>query len=219
MSGLRWEVCCLVVKFYSFKLPKFLLPSLPKPQTIFTFLIFFNQHLSAQSHPQNWIPKRHHRHLGWEPSLEKKKSKKDRTRTIAASNTAKSHQLLTWGWVNWRLRSKLIVKVWDVISTLKERKKRRRKFFVKNILPFDSCEKTMLLHGHSVLFTMTQAFFHVSVEQLLEDVLGVGSQVILELQLSPDYPICDSFPVVVLKQMISNIEHFEFSSNPPRLSY
>ena len=54
----------------------------------------------------------------------------------------------------------------------------------------------MLLQCNRILFPKSETFFHLTTEQLLQDVFCVGSEVVLELQLPLQYPLGDDLPVV-----------------------
>ena len=54
----------------------------------------------------------------------------------------------------------------------------------------------MLFQCSCILFPKSETFFHLTTEQLLQDVFCVRSEVVLQLQLPLQYPLGDDLPVV-----------------------
>ena len=53
----------------------------------------------------------------------------------------------------------------------------------------------MPLHVLTVLEAVAQAGLHLAGEQPLDDVLGIGGEILLELELAPHHPLSDDLPV------------------------
>ena len=98
--------------------------------------------------------------------------------------------------INGRFGSELIIKVGHIILPLELRQEGGRHPPVQHLVPLDSGEEPVLLHGDAVPLTRAQSLLHRSVEKPLDDVLGIGCEVVLELQLPPEHPLRDGLPVV-----------------------
>ena len=75
-------------------------------------------------------------------------------------------------------------------------KKGRLGLPLENIGPVNSGEESVLLQCSRILFPKSETFFHLTTEQLLQDVFCVRSEVVLQLQLPLQYPLGDDLPVV-----------------------
>ena len=87
---------------------------------------------------------------------------------------------------------------------------------LQHLVPADPREEPVLLDGQSVPLPGAQPLLHGPVEQPLDDVLGVGCQVILELKFASEDPVCDGLSVVAGKWRRSR-QHVvdENSKTPP----
>ena len=119
--------------------------------------------------------------------------------TFEASKLIVLSDWFTWRRVYGRFGSEFIVKVGHIILSLELGKEGGLHPPLQHLIPLDPGEEPVLLYGLGVLLPGTEPLLHGPVEQPLDDVLGVGGQVVLELELASEDPLRDGFSVVAGK--------------------
>jgi len=118
--------------------------------------------------------------------------KTEAKKSVINSRTGRNSRGRIYG----RFGSELVIKVGDVIFTFQLRHEWWSLFSLKNLIPLDSSKESMLLDGKSISISVSKSLLHISVEKLLENILGIWSQIVLELEFTLENPLGDGLPVV-----------------------
>ena len=118
--------------------------------------------------------------------------KTEAKKSVINSRTGRNSRGRIYG----RFGSELVIEVGDVIFTFQLRHEWWSLFSLKNLIPLDSSKESMLLDGKSISISVSKSLLHISVEKLLENILGVWGQIVLELEFALEDPVSDGLPVV-----------------------